>query len=262
MYTILLVGLFFGINVSSLNSEPSSIHNPLQRLRLIQSLVASLPEATAPKTSQTIRDLLTLLRQILAQDPYLYRLVDKQHALPADYVPPDLVSLDNQDQIVVNRRGMFLRHETFMALQNMSRVARASNITLDVSSAYRSYAYQENLFARHSRNLGLQEAERVSARAGTSQHQLGTVIDFGSITEAYAATKAFAWLQTHGSTFGFSLSYPDGFEWLTGYIYEPWHYRYVGAATCRLIDYYFNGIQQHALVWLQKQQNTIRLILE
>jgi hypothetical protein len=94
----------------------------------------------------------------------------------------------------------------------MVEAARLDGVLLDISSTYRSYTYQENLFAYWVDQLGREEAERVSARAGTSQHQLGTTVDFGSVTTAFAAEPGGIWLSEHAHRFGFSLSYPDGYE--------------------------------------------------
>jgi D-alanyl-D-alanine carboxypeptidase len=132
----------------------------------------------------------------------------------------------------------------------MAAAARADGIVLTVSSAYRSYAYQAGSFERWTRRLGLSEAEKVSARPGASQHQLGLVVDFGSITNEFAETGAGRWVKANASRFGWSLSYPRDYEDLTGYTWESWHYRYVGEDLAAFIDTYFDGVQQYALVFL------------
>lgn len=186
--------------------------------------------------------------EILADgDPYLRRLVDKQHPLPEGYEPDDLIELRYQSY----RRGiadvMMLRRKAEAALEEMAAAARAAGFTLTVSSAYRSYQYQIGSFERWTSRLGLAEAERVSARAGRSQHQLGLVVDFGSITNDFAETPAGKWVAANAARFGFSLSYPRNYENLTGYAWESWHYRYVGRELAAFIDSWFGGIQQYAL---------------
>jgi len=103
-----------------------------------------------------------------------------------------------------------------------------------VRSAYRSYAEQERTFAYWVDVLGEAEARRVSAEPGHSEHQLGTAADLTTadvgydLTEAFAETPAGRWLAENAYRYGFALSYPVGAEPVTGYAYEPWHYRYIG----------------------------------
>jgi D-alanyl-D-alanine carboxypeptidase len=100
------------------------------------------------------------------------------------------------------------------------------------------------LYERNVEQLGKEQADRESARPGTSQHQLGTTIDFGSITPAFADTEAGQWLFENGAAYGFSLSYPQGKESLTGYMYESWHYRYISRVGTKLQYHFFDDLQQ------------------
>jgi D-alanyl-D-alanine carboxypeptidase len=134
----------------------------------------------------------------------------------------------------------------------MSAAAKNEGLTLVVSSAYRSFDYQALVYERNVKSLGQEEADRESARPGFSQHQLGLVIDFGSITDAFAQTAEGKWLSANASRFGWSLSYPEGCENITGYRWESWHYRYIGKETAMFIDSYFDGIQQYALTFLNE----------
>ena len=185
----------------------------------------------------------------MAADPFLLRLLDKRHSLPSDYEPADLVHLDGTG-LPVSRAGHRLRKPAFDSLVVMDKAARSEGISLLVSSSYRSYAYQSEVFSRNVAEMGKKEAERVSAAPGTSQHQLGTAIDFGSITDAFAETAASKWLAKNAGRFGFSLSYPKGQEGLTGYVWESWHYRYIGKDAVALGDEYFGGIQQYLMLFL------------
>ena len=136
----------------------------------------------------------------------------------------------------------------------MGQAANKASVTLVVASAYRSYRYQKSLFARYASQYGESEAERFSARAGTSQHQLGTVFDFGSVSDAYAQTKAGKWLAENAAKFGFSLSFPQGYEKVTGYKWECWHFRYIGVQACEMQSKWFSDIQQYMLEVLQWYQ--------
>ncbi|MDR0723400.1 MAG: M15 family metallopeptidase [Treponema sp.] len=186
------------------------------------------------------------LLSVLEGDPYLRVLVDKEHALAAGYEPEDLVDLIG-GSYQVSRPGLRLRKAAEMALEEMAAAAQADGVLLTASSTYRSYAYQETVYARNVRESGQETADKESARPGHSQHQLGLVVDFGSIDDAFAETTAGRWLGDQARFFGWSLSYPQGYEALTGYRWECWHYRYVGRELTSFIDTYFKGIQQYAL---------------
>jgi zinc D-Ala-D-Ala carboxypeptidase len=179
----------------------------------------------------------------------LYR-VDKERSLAADYSPEDLILLDGKG-LSVSRGGHRLRSVAYAALRKMDAASRADGVTLLVSSAFRSYEYQVGLFDRNVKELGKAEAALVSAMPGHSQHQLGTAIDFGSITDAFAETKASRWLEANAARFGFSLSYPRGMTAITGYKWESWHYRYIGGAAAALAADYFGGVQQYLMVFLE-----------
>ncbi|MDR2536615.1 MAG: M15 family metallopeptidase [Treponema sp.] len=191
---------------------------------------------TASQGPAFIMDLLAALDG----DPYLRALVDKGHALPAAYEPDDLVELTG-GSYQASRRGLMLRRSAALALEEMSAAARVDGVTLIASSTYRPYTYQIEVYNRNVRE---------SARPGHSQHQLGLVIDFGSIDNSFAETKAGRWILTNAGSFGWSLSFPDGYEEITGYRWESWHYRYVGRELAYFINTYFEGIQQYALQFI------------
>jgi D-alanyl-D-alanine carboxypeptidase len=197
----------------------------------------------------------TEIAAALMGDPALTLLVDKRRALPASYAPADLEDLGlvasrSGNAFKVNRSGLTLRAEAATALASMAKAARADGVTLLVSSAYRSYAYQETVYARVVAELGQEAADRESARPGRSQHQLGLAADFGSIDDSFAETAAGRWLAANAARFGWSLSFPKGYEAVTGYRWESWHYRYVGKTAAALIERRFGGIQQYCLEFL------------
>jgi D-alanyl-D-alanine carboxypeptidase len=134
----------------------------------------------------------------------------------------------------------------------MDAAARSEGVVLAISSAYRSYAYQKQVFARNVAEDGLELARRSSAEPGRSQHQLGAAIDFGSIDDSFAETKAGKWLAANARRFGFSPSYPKGMEGLTGYRWESWHYRYVGEEAAALEAEFFGGLQARMIAFMEK----------
>jgi D-alanyl-D-alanine carboxypeptidase len=211
-------------------------------------------EAAASEGPAFILDLLACL----GGDPFLWVLVDKARPLPEGYAPEDLVDLSG-GSYTVNRRGHRLRQAAADSLEEMAAAARAAGVTLTVSSAYRSYEYQVEVYARNVAEMGREAADRESARPGYSQHQLGLAADFGaedgSIGGHFAQTPAGRWMAANAGSFGWSLSFPQGLEAVTGYRWESWHYRYVGRDLSAFIDAYFDGIQQYALQFIHTWVN-------
>lgn len=180
----------------------------------------------------------------------LYFLIDKKNKVSSTYVPMNLKKLVKNDLYNINRNDLSLRLDVELELQKMAKAAKLQGITLLVSSTYRSYDYQAKVFQKWVNLDGEKAAERYSARPGTSQHQLGTAIDFGSITADFINTKQGQWLYNNASKFGWSLSFPKGYEDITGYMYECWHYRYIGIPACNLQKKYFNNVQQYMLEFI------------
>jgi len=145
---------------------------------------------------------------------------------------------------------MLLRKPAYNALVAMANAAKKDGITLVISSAYRSYAYQKKVFEENVKEMGQAEAARVSALPGQSQHQLGTVVDFGLIDDTFAETAAARWLSEHAAIYGFSLSFPKDAEDITGYKWESWHYRYISPAAARMQEQFFLGMQQYLIEFL------------
>jgi len=197
------------------------------------------------------------LFSVLQTDRYLWILVDKEHSLPSDYEPDDLTELKN-GFYKVNRGGLMLRSAAAASLEEMAFAAAAEGQTLLTSSAYRSFSYQSQIYNRAVSQIGQAAADRESARPGHSQHQLGLVVDFGSIDDSFALTAESRWLSANAWRFGWSLSYPNGYEDITGYRWESWHYRYVGKELAEFINNYFDGIQQYALKFIHEYNGLVR----
>lgn len=196
-------------------------------------------------------------------------LANKTNELASTYEPSNLTTLTCQTTYSMKLEGRVAQALYAMLLE--MKTAGVSDIT--VTSAYRSYEYQVNTYNgwvqeemkapisedayrvlgqeyikmnyldKKIYSLNLADAHKVaqsySAMPGQSEHQTGLCIDFttsamgGELTEAFEDTEAFAWLSQNAYRFGFILRYPKGKESITGYTYEPWHYRFVGreAAT-------------------------------
>lgn len=172
----------------------------------------------------------------LAGDDLLV-LVNKQPAqqLAADWAPRDLVPIPGAE-MMPGRDGE-LRHGVSLALAEMLAAAGDDGIDLGVRSAYRSYTTQCITFAFKVSQHGIEHARRFSAEPGRSQHQLGTTVDITGSRVGWALAQTLGdepegmWLEANAHRFGFALSYPEGAELVTGYAFEPWHYRYIGRAA-------------------------------
>ncbi|PPF72957.1 M15 family metallopeptidase [Pseudoclavibacter sp. Z016] len=164
-------------------------------------------------------------------------LVNKQTPLsPADYAPGDLVAMS--DIGVPSANGHSLRSEAATAVQTMFAAASAeAGLTLDMTSGYRDYGLQTELYTGYVAELGQEAADLTSARPGYSEHQTGLAADISSqgegcvLEQCFSTTAGGQWLAANAHRFGFILRFPDGATATTGYEFEPWHYRYVGAET-------------------------------
>ncbi len=124
-----------------------------------------------------------------------------------------------------------------------------------IRTAYRSYAQQSGVFSHWVAVAGEDEARKVSARPGHSEHQLGSALDFAGAGDGrapweyddWATTKPGKWLGQHAWEYGFVLSYPDGLTDRTCYAYEPWHYRYVGRELAAAIEE--SGLTPREYLW-------------
>ena len=224
--------------------------------RVFQKMSARAKEAicvTEENKTEFIKDLYAILEEektFRADDKSLFFLIDKKHTASSSYAPKDLVFLKKNSLFDLNKAGMKIRPEAYSALNEMAQAALNDGIRLLVSSAYRSYSYQENLFNYWVSVDGLEEAERESARPGTSQHQLGTAVDFGSISDDFDKIQMGQWVYKNAADYGWSLSFPKGYEDVTGYRWECWHFRYIGKNACRFQQKWFGGIQQFMLEFI------------
>jgi D-alanyl-D-alanine carboxypeptidase len=139
-------------------------------------------------------------------------------------------------------------------LRAMVDAARAAGVPLAVVSGYRSHAQQVATFSHWVAVSGYDAALRTSARPGHSEHQLGTTLDFTGAGDAapwtyadWATTPAGAWMKASAWRYGFVMSYPAGAFAITGYDYEPWHYRYVGRTQAAAIT--ASGLPPREFLW-------------
>lgn len=166
-------------------------------------------------------------------------LVNDWNAMPEDY---------ESTVTLVDYRGDH-QFDSRMVEQLDAMMRAGSSFGLWPVSAYRPYSLQEKLYnqevaewkaAGYSQEEAEIKAATVVKRPGTSEHNTGLALDllgsgYATLTEGFADTEAYAWLQEHCADYGFILRFPKGKEDITGVIYEPWHYRYVGVEHAKEI---------------------------
>lgn len=212
----------------------------------LAAIVADQPEAIRKNILDTPGEFLGLVEKMLNRPEELFYLADKKHALRADQTPSKTVR-PSEYGIASTRSDREVSALIIDDLKKMTEAARKEGLAIVFASGYRPYDYQEMLFNRYAGEMGVEEAERISARPGTSQHQLGTAVDFGTITDEFADTPEGKWLAEHAGEYGFSLSYPRGMEDVTGYKWECWHYRYITADGITLQKRFFLDVQQYLM---------------
>ena len=240
--------------------EPVKLNPELEKLnRVLMSMTdrckAAIPNGDPNEFLADLKKVLEIEKAFPKDDLSLYYLIDKTHTVDADYEPTHLRKLVQNNDYIINKTTLSLREDAADALAEMGRAAKKDGITLDVSSTYRSYETQERTFNYWVSVDGLEEAERESARPGTSQHQLGAAVDFGNIEDSYALTDGCKWLNEHAAEYGWSLSFPQGYEDVTGYRWECWHFRYIGIEACKFQKKWFGDIQQFMFEFIDAWKN-------
>lgn len=184
-------------------------------------------------------------------------LLDTHYRLPPDYVPPDLEPVAK-----VGLNGDYeLRRLLLPDLGALAKDAADAGHPLAIQSAYRSYTYQVTTFQYWVDHDGYDAALVSSARPGHSEHQLGTAMDLRSRdgpaawdVDDWATTPTGAWAAANAWRYGFVMSYPRGYASETCYIYEPWHYRYVGREIARAV--HDSGLPLRTWLWARWREQT------
>lgn len=175
------------------------------------------PPTTAAPVPADSRAVTSKEYEIVTKNGFTYvdgvLVVNKTYSLPADYYPGDLTP------------------ECDAAYMKMKAAAAAEGLHLYISSGFRSYDTQDVIYNRYVANDGRANADRYSARPGHSEHQTGLAIDLNGVSDSFGNTAEGKWVAAHAHEYGFILRYPKGKEAQTGYMYEPWHIRYIGTAN-------------------------------
>ena len=153
-------------------------------------------------------------------------LVNKFNYLDSNYVPCNLIAIDSKYGYEYQ-----MNSEAYNSFINMYNDASKENLKLFIKSPYRSYNNQNNLYNDYVYESGILEADTFSARPGYSEHQTGLAIDVSNGPNNlgyFKDTNEYIWMINNSYKYGFILRYPEGKEYITGYQFESWHYRYVG----------------------------------
>lgn len=177
--------------------------------------VVTVRSAASPEVSASVN---VTVKTPVTEPTYIDGIIiaNKTYALPRDYDPG-------------------VNPEAQSAFDEMQQAAADEGLNIYISSGYRSYDYQSGLYDRYVQKSGKAEADRYSARPGHSEHQTGLAFDLNTIDWDFEDTDEFDWVYEHCVEYGFIIRYPKGKEDITGYMYEPWHLRYLGKDTARKV---------------------------
>jgi len=183
------------------------------------------------------------------KDFNMLMIINKYNYVSNTFTPNNLVLVDSYA-----KDNMYLVEECKNAFINMAYHAEIEGYHIRAISTYRTIEYQDKLFNDYVKKDGIEKAETYSARPGFSEHHTGLAIDIDNIKLSYnnfENTPEFTWMNNNAYKYGFILRYPKDTT-ITGYIYEPWHYRYVGIEIAKYIyehnityeEYYYEFIDK------------------
>ena len=184
-------------------------------------------------------------------------LVNKDYSLPIGYRAEDLVEPEVKFSFDEKHEKRLMRKEAAEALAKMFNAALEDGIEIVAVSGFRSYERQQQLYTAEVAASGAEHAQQAIAEPGKSEHQTGLTMDVSSaenlynLNQDFGNTEAGKWLAEHSSEYGFIIRYPEGKENITGYMYEPWHVRYVGTEVAK--DIYSLGLSFEEYVQLVEE---------
>jgi LAS superfamily LD-carboxypeptidase LdcB len=182
------------------------------------------------ETIGSISGTVTTLKKLSTIDSELLKKYSKVYFLNENYTPAHLDKIP-QEYVYSNTKEEYFLSEAYPFLERLLKQAKADKVEFYVYSGYRSFAKQQTLKTTYTVLYGAGTANSFSADQGYSEHQLGITVDFinpgasGQLSTTFAGTDAFRWLSGNAHRYGFVLSYPEQNSY---YIYEPWHWRFVG----------------------------------
>ena len=188
------------------------------------------PEKNPPKSDGSDYGV-EIISTLEKDDGNLLVLVNKEYTVGRDYYPTDMVDIDGS---LSTNQNLKVKREAYDAYLAMLKDAKAEGLNFCICSAYRGFSVQENLYYNSLKSNGKAYTDKMFAYPGRSEHHTGYAIDITSasmnwgLSQNYADYPDGAWIAEHCHEYGFIIRYPKGKEDITGYMYEPWHIRYVG----------------------------------
>ncbi|CAB4638438.1 unannotated protein [freshwater metagenome] len=207
--------------------------------KLLSEHVAQLPDSIQNIADQVQAKPVTIFdppKYSIDEAGSIWAVVNKQRQIsPLKYKPSRLSYPTFPKPKIQNPYGLQLRTEAALAAEQLAASMQEAGLgNLILNSGFRTYKNQQGLYNRTKDTRGLAVAEKLSARPGHSEHQLGLAADFSVqgegcvIMVCFGKTEAGAWLAENAHQQGFIVRYPRGYKAITGFQYEPWHFRYVG----------------------------------
>lgn len=217
------------VNINSNDNDESAKDESNKEVLLAKSESEEADKSFSSNSDNLRSNEIKRLEAILNDE--LFILVNKNNKLDTDYVPNTLVESDIDFEEYIECKQLDERASN--AAKEMFNAALNDNINLIAISGYRSYSVQENLYNSRVEVKGIEKTRQYTAEPGASEHQTGLAIDivcndYPYLDEGFENTDAFKWLVNNCYKYGFILRYQKGKEDITGYNYEPWHFRYIG----------------------------------
>lgn len=231
---------------STLSETGQRIEAAKKDIETVQTRVGGV-EGTVGKISGTV----DTLEKLSKTDPELLQKYSKVFFLNEHYAPERLVAIDTA-YLYSERSPVTIQALVWPRLKELLDAAKKDNITLYIKSGYRSFKEQSAIKSAYTVTYGAGTANQFSADQGYSEHQLGTTVDFitvglGGELDGFDKTQPYSWLLNNAHKYGFILSYPKNNAY---YIFEPWHWRYVGVALATHLNRenkYFYDLDQREI---------------
>ncbi|MDD4187333.1 MAG: M15 family metallopeptidase [Bacilli bacterium] len=230
-----ILGLVYNSNISKLVTEKYFIFSNLERYLdfINKDDSKNLTKIVAMVNVNRDREYYEDTKKASLED-YELMLVNKYNYLEEDYEPKAITTIPSTYAYEGNK----INEEVLVAFRNLAEEAKIAGHTILINSSYRDYNSQKEVWESRKSLYGTRQADAYAARAGYSEHQTGYAIDvadFYDINDKFGETESFLWMKENCYSFGFILRYPEDKEKITGYSYEPWHYRYVGKEVAEKI---------------------------
>ena len=230
---VILFGAISATAVWQLADREEHINDPEPSKNYTES--SSKKEPEAPMVRLPGAEPIAALPGDYTQDDHLWRLVNKSHPLtdphhrPAQLQFATVASRTNKSN---DERS--LRADIMPQVEALFAAAEVAGFSLHIGSAFRSYELQNVYYTNYGNVYGQAAADSFSAKPGFSEHQTGLAMDVSTtdnhcyLEECFGDTPAGQWLAAHAHEYGFILRYPRSKDGITDFVYEPWHFRYVG----------------------------------